>query len=107
LRDCVDRNVHITHATVYLNVFTIFSDTRFENEYEVMKAREDISYFPVYVYRKTAEDAARLSNHISETEFFKFKDKCYLLDNNGDLRDLELNVKAFVDKMLAELKPKD
>jgi len=100
LRDCVARDVHIIHVPIHANVVTVISDTRFENEYEVMKAREDIEYHPVYVYRKEAEEIARQSKHISETEFLKFKDKCYQLDNNGDLRDLELNVKKFIDGVL-------
>lgn len=100
LRDCVDKNVHINNVPIHKDFITVISDTRFENEYEVMKERGDIAYYPVYVFRKQAEDEARKSNHISETDFFKFKDKCYLLDNNGDLRDLELNVKKFVDRVV-------
>ena len=100
LRDCVDKNVHIVNVPIYNNSVTVISDTRFENEYEVMKDRTDIEYHPVYVYRKEAEEVARQSKHVSETEFFKFKDKCYQLDNNGDLRDLELNVKKFIDSVL-------
>lgn len=100
LRDCVARDVHIVNVPIHTDVVTVISDTRFENEYEVMKDREDIEYYPVYVYRKEAEEIARQSKHISETEFLKFKDKCYQLDNNGDLRDLEANVKKFIDGVL-------
>ena len=102
LRDCVSRNIHIENVPIYKDTVTVISDTRFENEYEVMKDRNDIEYYPVYVYRKTAEDVARLSSHVSETELFKFKDKCYLLDNNGDLRDLEMNVKKFIDQVVIQ-----
>jgi hypothetical protein len=102
LRDGVSKNIHIDNVIIYPEAITVISDTRFENEYEVMKQRSDIEYHAVYVYRKQAEDAARMSNHPSETEFFKFKDKCHLIDNNGDLRDLELNVKKFLDKILVK-----
>jgi hypothetical protein len=65
-----------------------------------MKNREDIEYHAAYIYRKEAEEVAKKSDHQSEKEFFKFKDKCNLIDNNGTLRDLELNVKKFLDMIL-------
>jgi hypothetical protein len=100
LRDHLGKNIHIENVIIDPTRVTVISDTRFENEYEVMNARDDIRYFAAYVYRKQAEDQAKLSTHPSETEFFKFKDKCYLIDNNGDFRDLELNVKRFLDKVM-------
>lgn len=100
LRDHVSQTVHIDHVPIAKEGITVISDTRFENEYEVMKDREDIKYFPAYIYRKEAEEAAKNSDHSSEKEFFKFKDKCYLIDNNGTLRDLEVNVKKFLDMVL-------
>jgi hypothetical protein len=100
LRDHVSKTVHIDNVPIANEGITVISDTRFENEYEVMKGREDIEYHPVYIYRKEAEEAAKSSNHASEKEFFKFKDKCYMIDNNGTLRDLEVNVKKFLDRVL-------
>jgi len=100
LRDCVDKNVHINNVPIHRDSVTVISDTRFENEFEVMKERQDIEYHAAYIYRKQAEDQARLSDHPSETDFFKFKDKCFLIDNNGTLRDLELNVKKFLDTIM-------
>jgi hypothetical protein len=100
LRDGVSKNVHIDNVEIDKSAITVISDTRFLNEFEVMKDRQDIQYYAAYVYRKQAEDQARLSSHPSETEFFKFKDKCYTIDNNGTLRDLELNVKRFLDMVM-------
>lgn len=100
LRDGVSKNVHIENVKIDRNRITVISDTRFENEYDVMNEREDIEYYAAYVYRKQAEEVAKTSNHASETEFFKFKDKCYVIDNNGTIRDLELNVKKFLDTIM-------
>lgn len=100
LRDEVSKNVHIENVPIHRDAITVISDTRFENEFEVMNNRDDIEYHAVYIFRKQAEDEARKSNHSSETDFLKFKDKCHVIDNNGDLRDLELNVKKFLDKVL-------
>lgn len=102
LRDGVSKNVHIENVIIHPEAITVISDTRFENEYEMMKNRDDIEYYAAYVYRKQAEEVAKTSTHASETEFFKFKDKCYVIDNNGDLRDLELNVKKFLDTILVK-----
>jgi hypothetical protein len=104
LRDGVSKTIHIDNVIIYPDAVTVISDTRFENEYEVMNQRSDIDYYAAYVFRKQAEEVAKTSDHASETEFFKFKDKCYIIDNNGSLRDLELNVKRFLDKVMFENK---
>ena len=100
LRDGFSKTVHIDNISIHKDAITVISDTRFENEFEVMKNRDDIEYHAVYIFRKQAEDEARKSKHSSETDFLKFKDKCHMIDNNGDFRDLELNVKRFLDKIL-------
>jgi hypothetical protein len=100
LRDLVSQTVHIDNVPIHKDFITVISDTRFENEYDVMKDKEDIDYYPAYIYRKEAEEAAKNSDHASEKDFFKFKDKCYVIDNNGTLRDLELNVKKFLDTIM-------
>jgi hypothetical protein len=100
LRECVSPTVHIDNVIIDPNVVTVISDTRFVNEYEEMAKRDDIEYYAAYIYRKQAEEQALKSDHKSETEFFQFKDKCYIIDNNSSFRDLELNVKTFLDKVM-------
>ena len=58
LRDLVSRNVHIDNVPIYNDAVTVISDTRFENEYDVMKDKDNIDYYPAYIYRKEAEEAA-------------------------------------------------
>lgn len=100
LRNSLSPTVHIDNVIIDKDKVTVISDTRFENEYEVMAQRQDIDYHPVYIYRNKAEEVAKTSTHASETDFFKFKDKCYVIDNNGSLRDLETNVKKFLDGVM-------
>lgn len=68
----------------------IVTDLRFENEYSLMETCLEKNFFPVYVSNRNAEAAQ--STHPSEVEYLQFKDRCFLLDNNGTLGELTANI---------------
>jgi hypothetical protein len=98
LRDCVRDTIHIDSVEIEKDKVTIISDTRFENEFTTMIVRSDITYIPIYIYRKRAEDKARKSEVRSENDFFKFKDDAIQLDNNGTLEDLRSGIYNILSK---------
>jgi len=102
LRNLVDPNIHINSIGLNYAKVNVICDTRFLNELEVFQKRNDIQYYPIYIYRKEKEDMITPESHISERELLSFKDRCHVIDNNGSIRQLESNVKAFLDDLLTK-----
>lgn len=96
----VDEDIHCKNVRVSDNSFTVVSDVRFSNEYAFFNNRPNTTFIPIYIQRNLAEEKVTPESHISEREFMDFRDKCFKVDNNGDIKDTELQVKSIVDKVL-------
>jgi len=80
---------------------TVVSDMRFPNEYDYFANNSDIYFIPLYIDRKVAEDKVDpVLSHSSETSVFLFRDKCFKIDNNSTIKNLEKNLKNVLDTML-------
>ena len=75
----------------------VVSDVRFPNEFNYLSALEGISFIPLFIHRTEAEKQLNKKSHSSEASVLKFKEKCIQVDNNGDLRNLEHQIKGIVD----------
>lgn len=100
LRNLVDNNIHINSIELSDKYVNLLSDVRFFNEYTAFLDREDISYFPAYVARDSKESLLDENSHIAEREFLTFKHLMYRIDNNGSMKDLERNIKVFLDQVV-------
>lgn len=94
----LDKLIHVNFAMkkVDPDVITLVTDLRFPQEFDAMYGRED--FLPVHVYNLQAELQAMTDSHPSERGWQQFKDRCYTLDNNGNITQLTENIK----KMIAE-----
>lgn len=81
------------------NKLSIITDLRFLREYEFLKNE---NFVIVYVYNQSAESIASGDSHLSERDLVKFKDHCILLDNNGSLEQLKINLSTIVNNHLKE-----
>jgi hypothetical protein len=102
LRNFVDSDIHVKSVNLNRGGITIIGDNRFINEFYGFKNMPGVEYHGIYIYRKSKEDLVTMDSHISEREFFTFKDQCVILDNNGSLKDLERGVKTLLDTILSE-----
>lgn len=100
LRNLVDDNIHINSITLSNKYVSICPDVRFANEYTAFANRDDIHYYPAYIDRQEKERLIDETAHIAEREFLTFKHLFYRIDNNGSLKDLERNVKVFLDEVV-------
>lgn len=96
----VDKDIHCKSVRVSDKSITVVSDVRFSNEYDYFNNNKNITFIPIYIQRNLAEEKVTPNSHISEREFMDFRDKCQKVDNNGSFRDVEVQVKAIVDKVL-------
>jgi hypothetical protein len=96
----VDQDIHCKNVRISNDSFTVVSDVRFSNEYAYFNGLGNVKFIPLYIQRDLAEAQVKPESHISEREFMEFRDKCFKVDNNGDLKDTERQVKQIVDKVL-------
>jgi len=96
----VDQDIHCKNVRISNDSFTVVSDVRFSNEYSYFNGLGNVKFIPLYIQRDLAEAQVKPESHISEREFMEFRDKCFKVNNNGDLKDTERQVKQIVDKVL-------
>ena len=96
----VDQDIHCKNVRISNDSFTVVSDVRFSNEYSYFNNLNNVKFIPLYIQRDLAEAQVKPDSHISEREFMEFRDKCFKVNNNGDLKDTERQVKQIVDKVL-------
>lgn len=96
----LDKLIHINFAlkNVDPNVITLVTDLRFPQEFDALYNRED--FVPVHVHNLQAELNAAADSHASERGWQQFKDRCYTLDNNGNLQSLTENLKRLIQEKL-------
>jgi hypothetical protein len=99
LRGLGDSDIHCRNVDLSHNISCI-TDSRFSNEFNYFHQMTDIKHIPLYIQRDSAENFDRSKAHISETDLFNFCDKCIRIDNNGDFRHLEFQIKLILDKHL-------
>lgn len=80
-----------------LNKLSIVTDLRFVKEFEYLNNGNN-KFIPIYVKNDSAEYAALSDTHPSEKELTLFKDKCDILNNNGNLSDLKKNIENLILK---------
>lgn len=76
---------------------TVITDLRFVAEFEYFNSGVD--FLPVYVKNAKAELTASVDAHPSERQFENFKQRCYLLDNEGSIADLTQKLKKLKQDM--------
>lgn len=96
----IDKLIHVNFALRKIdpNVITLVTDLRFPQEFDAVHGRPE--FLPVYIDNKRAEDAAAADSHASERGWQQFKDRCYRLDNNGNLFNLEQSLMALIKEKL-------
>lgn len=96
----LDKLIHVNFAlkNVDPNVITLVTDLRFPQEFDALYGRED--FIPVHVHNLQAELNASTDSHASERGWQQFKDRCYTLDNNGNIQDLTNNLKSLIQEKL-------
>lgn len=94
----LDKLIHVNFALKKIDheVITLVTDLRFPQEFDALYGRED--FLPVYVNNIKAELNAEADSHASEKGWQKFKDRCIVLDNNGNLADLTNNLKKLIEE---------
>jgi hypothetical protein len=100
LRNLVDPDIHIKSVELAGKGISIPSDIRFMNEFKAFSGKPDIDYYPIYINRKSAEEAITPDMHIAEREFLTFKDLCYKIDNNGTMEYLAMQIDDFLTKVV-------
>jgi hypothetical protein len=96
----VDQDIHIKSVELADKGVSIISDLRFVNEFKAFSGRPDIDYYPIYINRKSAEEAITPDIHIAEREFLTFRDFCYKINNNGTIEALAIQVDEFLTKVV-------
>lgn len=74
---------------------TIITDLRFVAEFEYL-ITSTISFLPAYVKNTKAEIRASTDGHASERQFELFRHRCTLLDNEGSMANLSLNISNLI-----------
>jgi hypothetical protein len=87
-------HVKVTLAKKDPNKLSIITDLRFPQEFDACHAMQD--FVGVYVKNAAAENKAFADKHASEQGWKVFKDKCTILDNNGNLSQLQANLTQLV-----------
>lgn len=77
---------------------TIITDLRFVAEFEYFNSSE--SFLPVYVKNAAAELTASVDAHPSERQFELFKARCYLLNNEGSMADLNVEISKLIQEVV-------
>jgi len=102
LRSIGDEDIHCKFLELGEGT-TVISDIRFENEFNYFNNLNDYEFIPLYVGRKEAEDKVDFkTSHESETEVFKFRDRCIKIDNNSTIDNLDKTVRNIL-RMYYEL----
>lgn len=91
-------HVNITLKMVDEESVTLVTDLRFPQEFDALYGRED--FLPIYVNNMKAENAAAADSHASERGWQQFKDRCYVLDNNGNFENLTEGIKNLIKEKL-------
>lgn len=91
-------HVNITLKNIDQDSVTLVTDLRFPQEFDALYGRED--FLPIYVSNMKAENAAAADSHASERGWQQFKDRCYVLNNNGNLTDLTEGIKNLIKEKL-------
>lgn len=97
----------LIHAKIVLKVrnpekLTVLTDLRFSAEFDFFEREFGLNFKPVYVKNSTAETAASTDTHASETGLKEFKNKCYVLYNEGSLEELKTNITSMTVKLFKE-----
>lgn len=94
----VDKLIHVkvTMKNRPDDKISLVTDLRFAQEFDCLAEQE--GFIPIYVANKAAETAAAGDTHASEAGWKLFKDKCIVLDNNGTVGELTINLKAIIGK---------
>lgn len=94
----LDKLIHVNFALKKIDpgAITLVTDLRFPQEFDALYGRED--FLPVYVSNIRAELNAEADSHASEKGWQKFKDRCIVLDNNGNISDLTNNLKKLIEE---------
>lgn len=87
-------HVEVTLKKKDPNKLSIITDLRFPQEFEACRASPD--FLGVYVRNSAAENKASADKHASEQGWKVFKDNCLILDNNGNLNQLQLAIQALI-----------
>jgi hypothetical protein len=87
-------HVKVTLAKKDPNKLSIITDLRFPQEFDACAASPD--FLGVYVKNAAAENKASADKHASEQGWKTFKDRCTILDNNGNLSQLTETIKTLV-----------
>lgn len=92
----IDKLIHvkITLKKRDNSKISLVTDVRFPLEFEEIAAQPDC--IVLYVHNKAAEAAASGDTHASEAGWKLFKDRCVLLDNNGNLGNLTNNLREIL-----------
>ena len=99
LRAAGNDDIHCENLKLDKDIL-IVSDVRFPNELNYFNKLNSVKFIPIYIQRDEAEKHVDENSHPSEKSVFEFSDKCIKLDNNGSLRNTELQVKQIIDKEL-------
>ncbi len=96
----LDKLIHVNFALKKIDPtnITLVTDLRFDQEFDAMYGREE--FLPVYVKNTQAELLAEADSHASEQGWKKFKDRCVVLDNEGNLSDLIVNLNSLIKERL-------
>lgn len=90
----IDINVHCKGLNRELTQDTLITDIRFNNEFTFFRNNFRDAVF-IYVNRPHAEELAKNSNHVSETEVLTLKEHCDIILYNGlDLDSLKTRVET-------------
>lgn len=81
------------------NKLTVVTDLRFVAEFDFLNKSLSNNFIPVYVKNSKAELEASTDAHPSERELSLFKDKCYKLNNETSLSDLENRINVLLKDM--------
>lgn len=98
LRAAGDEDIHCKNVKLNENGVTIISDLRFPNEFKYFNEKSNVKFIPLYIQRDEAEQYVTEDSHPSEKCVFEFNDKCIKIDNNGNLRDTERQIKNIIDR---------
>lgn len=87
-------HVNITMKLKDKNKLSVVTDLRFPQEFNSLEPLPE--FVGVYVSNLAAENKAATDGHASEKGYLQFRDRCYRVDNNGTVQELEANIKQLI-----------
>jgi energy-coupling factor transporter ATP-binding protein EcfA2 len=93
----VHTDIHIIHAFKDLPQEGIFvvSDIRFPNELEYPRSQKGVIFTPFYIDNSKAAAIAEGDTHESERHIKNLKKECTVINNNGSMENLRLQIAMF------------